>query len=31
MPRCPESSDHTALELVLFGVTAHCVADILCR
>lgn len=30
MPRCPEFSDHTAFELVLFGVTGHCVADILC-
>ncbi|WP_327295399.1 MULTISPECIES: Ms4533A family Cys-rich leader peptide [unclassified Streptomyces] len=27
----PESPDHTAFELVLFGVTGHCVADILCR
>ncbi|WP_370622890.1 Ms4533A family Cys-rich leader peptide [Streptomyces tsukubensis] len=31
MPHCPVSSGRTAIELVLFGVTGHCVADILCR
>ncbi|WP_328319498.1 Ms4533A family Cys-rich leader peptide [Streptomyces sp. NBC_00388] len=31
MPHCSESPERTALELVLFGVTEHCVADILCR
>ncbi|MEV8567131.1 Ms4533A family Cys-rich leader peptide [Streptomyces sp. NPDC051322] len=31
MSYCPVASARTAIELVLFGVTEHCVADILCR
>ncbi|MFE2496492.1 Ms4533A family Cys-rich leader peptide [Streptomyces scopuliridis] len=30
-PRHAAASGHTAIELTLIGVTALCVADILCR
>jgi hypothetical protein len=31
MSRSPESSERAAIELALFGVAGHGVADILCR
>ncbi|MFE4688646.1 Ms4533A family Cys-rich leader peptide [Streptomyces sp. NPDC056749] len=31
MSRSPDPSESAALELALFGVAGHCVADILCR
>ncbi|WP_406146085.1 Ms4533A family Cys-rich leader peptide [Streptomyces sp. NBC_01012] len=31
MSRSPAFSERAALELALFGVTGHCVADVLCR
>ncbi|MFE7748305.1 Ms4533A family Cys-rich leader peptide [Streptomyces sp. NBC_01341] len=31
MSHSPASSERAALELALFGVAGHCVADILCR
>ncbi|MDW4899933.1 MULTISPECIES: Ms4533A family Cys-rich leader peptide [Streptomyces] len=30
MSRSPAPSEIAALELALFGVTGHCVADVLC-
>ncbi|MFE5244454.1 MULTISPECIES: Ms4533A family Cys-rich leader peptide [unclassified Streptomyces] len=31
MSRSPASTERAAIELALFGVAGHCVADVLCR